>query len=82
MLKYDTPVAKDIPANLYVDNLISEVNTISKAKDYYDETKMIFNEAAMIMCKWVSNDPRVMHHYKEEESHRERSESIGTKMEG
>ena len=66
-MSYNTPVAQDISSNLYVDNLISGTDSVCSAKDYYDETKMIFNKAAMNMCKWVCNDDTVMTHYKDED---------------
>ena len=58
--KYNTPVSKDISKNMYVDNLISGTNNEEKAIEYYNETKTIFNAAAMNMCKWSCNDERVM----------------------
>ena len=67
LMSYNTPVAQDISSNLYVDNLISGTDSVCSAKDYYDETKMIFNKAAMNMCKWVCNDDTVMTHYKDED---------------
>ena len=67
LMSYNTPVAQDISSNLYVDNLISGTDSVCSAKDYYDETKMIFNKAAMNICKWVCNDDTVMTHYKDED---------------
>ena len=65
--KYDTPVARDIARNLYADNLLTGTVSSEESMRYYDETKKIFSDAAMNMCKWVSNDSEVMKYIKEED---------------
>ena len=65
--KYDDPVAKDIARNLYADNLLSGTVSIQDSCNYYDKTKKIFSAAAMNMCKWVSNNKKVMNYIPEED---------------
>ena len=67
LLQYDTDVSRDIIKNLYADNLISGSDSTQRAINYYNETKRMFNEAGMNMCKWSSNDGEVMQHIKEED---------------
>ena len=69
---YNNPIAKDISENLYVDNLATGTKSTKDAKIYYDETKQIFNDAAMNMCKWVSNDDDVMEYIKCEDRYPEK----------
>ena len=59
--RYNTPVSNDKSNNIYVDNLIK------MAAEYYEETKALFNEASMAMCKWSSNSGSVMDIIKEED---------------
>ena len=71
LLQYDNTVSKDIMDNLYVDNLISGVESVDKAIKYYKETKKIFSEASMNMCKWLSNKTEVMNCIAEEDKSKE-----------
>ena len=43
----DNDVAGNIMKHLYVDNLITGRNSTQSAISYYQQTKKIFNEAAM-----------------------------------
>ena len=56
----NSEISMDILRNLYVDNLVSGAESTKYAIFYYRETKRIFNNASMNMCKWVSNDSDVM----------------------
>ena len=65
--QYQTPVSQDIADNLYADNLVTGGVSVKECNNYYDETKKIFKEAGMNMCKWVSNNKDVMKYIKEED---------------
>ena len=50
-----TPVTEKAVHDIYVDNLISGVNTIGNAIQFYKEIKQSFKEASMNMRDWGSN---------------------------
>ena len=51
----DNPFAKDIHRDIYVDNLITGVDTIDKGKSLYTEAKGLFEDASMNLREWASN---------------------------
>ena len=51
----DLPVAKKIKEDIYVDNVITGVDTLSNAKDLYAEAKSLFAAASMNLREWASN---------------------------
>ena len=53
--KFSSPVASDMKANLYVDNLISGCNSEDKVIDYYKQARHIMNEAQFNLHSWSSN---------------------------
>ena len=69
----NNPVSNDIDKNLYVDNLITGLQTVEEAISYYKQCKVIFNNASMNMCKWVSNSNEVMYHIKQEDKSNEKT---------
>ena len=75
LAKVNNPVSMDIDKNLYVDNLITGLQTVEEAISYYKQCKVIFNNASMNMCKWVSNSNEVMYHIKQEDKSNEDNES-------
>ena len=50
-----TPVTELAVHDIYVDNLISEVNKTGEAIQFYKEIKQSFKEASMNMKDWGSN---------------------------
>ena len=50
-----TPVTEQAVHDIYVDNLISGVNTMGEAIQFYKEIKQSFREASMNMRDWGSN---------------------------
>ena len=53
--KENSAVAKQIKKDIYVDNVITGVDTISQAKDFYHQAKSIFSNASMNLREWNSN---------------------------
>ena len=51
----DLPVAKKVKENIYVDNVITGVDTLSDAKDLYTKAKSLFAVAFMNLREWASN---------------------------
>ena len=49
------------------------VYKLEEAISYYKQCKVIFNDASMNMCKWVSNSNDVMKHIKQEDKSNEKS---------
>ena len=50
-----TPVTEQAVRDIYVDNIISGVNTTDETTQFYKETKQSFKEASMNMANWGSN---------------------------
>ena len=48
-------IAKDLLRNIYVDNLITGVDTVDKGKLLYTEAKGLFKSASMNLREWASN---------------------------
>lgn len=53
---YDSPVARQIENNLYVDNVICGVESRKEAEEFYNESKLIFKSAGMNLREYGSND--------------------------
>ena len=56
----DNPFAERIKRDIYVDNVITGVNTLEEAKVLYTETKSLFLTASMNMREWASNSKEFM----------------------
>ena len=52
---YDSLVAKDMSNKLYVDNLLTGVNSEEEALAYYQESCDIMNHASFKLRQWASN---------------------------
>ncbi|VDI10963.1 Hypothetical predicted protein [Mytilus galloprovincialis] len=78
LLKYNTPVATKIQDNIYVDNLLTGVNTDDELKELYTESKSIFQEASMNLRNWCSNSAQFMSNIpKQDQANRERMKVLG-----
>ena len=55
LTKPGTPIAHQIADNMYVDNLITGVETSTQADDLYREAKTLFQSASMNLREWASN---------------------------
>ncbi|VDI55591.1 Hypothetical predicted protein [Mytilus galloprovincialis] len=76
--KYNTPVATKIQDNIYVDNLLTGVNTNDELKELYTESKSIFQEASMNLRDWCSNSAQFMSDIpKQDQANRERMKVLG-----
>lgn len=56
---YNSDVADKIKNDIYVDNLITGVDSVSEAKALYTEAKAMFNEGSMNLRAWISNNDEV-----------------------
>ncbi|MCG8044651.1 MAG: A17 family peptidase, partial [Candidatus Thiodiazotropha endolucinida] len=56
---YGTDIANKIKNDIYVDNLVTGVNSVPEAKALYSEAKTMFNEGSMNLREWVSNKDEV-----------------------
>ena len=55
----DTPINRQILSNIYVDNVITGVEDIQTAKEFYTSAKRIFQQASMNLREWATNDPHI-----------------------
>ena len=56
----DNPFAGHLRRDIYVDNMITGVNTLKEAKTLYTEAKSLFLTASMNMREWASNSKEFM----------------------
>ena len=56
----EAPLAQHLQRNIYVDNLITGVNTLNQAKTLYSEAKSLFATASMNLREWASNSKELM----------------------
>jgi hypothetical protein len=49
----DSPIARDILSNVYVDNVIGTRTTTQDAVKYYDEAKAMFKSASTSQARWA-----------------------------
>ena len=50
-----TPASKKIMKHMYVDNLLTGVNSSKEAKEFYSDSKELFQESSMNLREWGSN---------------------------
>ena len=53
--KANTPAAKKISENMYVDNMVTGIATSEQAVEFYKEAKSLFQSSSMNLCEWASN---------------------------
>ena len=74
----DSIIANNIRDNIYVDNMISGMQTASEAIEFYNVSKQLFKGAAMNLCDWVSNREDVLNQIPEHDrANRERMKILG-----
>ena len=56
---YDSPVARDMKNNLYVDNIISGCQSEDHILRYYTESRTIMSNARFNLRSWASNSPKL-----------------------
>ena len=54
------PLAKQVQQDVYVDSIITGIQTVSEAKTLYTETKQMFAAASMTLSEWASNSEKLM----------------------
>ena len=57
--QFDTPVAKDMKRNLYVDNLMSGCTSEEEIVTYYQQARSIMNRANFNLRSWSSNSKKL-----------------------
>ncbi len=58
--QYESPIARLIRSNIYVDNVIVGVDTTEEGYDLYEQAKKLFQEAKMELRQWNSNSKELM----------------------
>ena len=58
--KDGTVIATKIKGDIYVDNVITGVDSVANGIDLYQKSKTIFTEASMNLREWFSNCEEVM----------------------
>lgn len=58
--KFPQDLTEQLGRDIYVDNLITGVETVEQAVELYKEAKEIFGEAVMNLREWNSNDKEFM----------------------
>lgn len=53
--KEDTPVIQNISHNIYVNNMITGVNTAEQGGEFYKDARSLFQSSAMNLREWASN---------------------------
>ena len=52
---YGTKLAEKIKDNVYVDNVVTSVNSPEEAVKFYHDSKSMFVEASMNLREWLSS---------------------------
>ena len=68
--KADTPVAKKISENMYVDNMVTGVATSEQAVEFYKEAKSLFQSSSMNLREWASNSKEFLQNIPESDQTR------------
>ena len=68
--KADTPVAKKISDNMYVDNMVTGVATSEQAVEFYKEAKSLFQSSSMNLREWASNSKEFLQNIPESDQTR------------
>jgi hypothetical protein len=55
LAKTDNPVARDLINKLYVDNLLTSVDTDTEALEYYDRSRSVMSDGSFLLRQWASN---------------------------
>ena len=56
----ETWVTDELKSNLYVDDLLSEADSVEDAHKLYNESKEIMYEAAITLTKWQTNKKEIL----------------------
>lgn len=57
---YNSAISNQLKRDIYMDNVITGVNTVQQAEKLYKESKQMFDEANMNLREWMSNNKQVM----------------------
>ncbi|CAC5399321.1 unnamed protein product [Mytilus coruscus] len=52
---FQSPIARKIKDNIYVDNLISGCTSVAESLEFFSEAKHIFQNASMNLREWISS---------------------------
>ena len=61
--QYESAFAHNPRRNLYIENLITGVNTFSRAKILYAKAKDLFAAASMSLREWASIAKKILWNY-------------------
>ena len=79
LTKAATPIAHQIADNMYVDNMITGVETSRQADELYKEAKTFFQSASMNLHEWASNSSEFLQNIPEcDRSSAETTKVLGT----
>ncbi|CAG2200066.1 unnamed protein product [Mytilus edulis] len=75
---YKNATAANIRENIYVDNVITGVDSTENAVTLYKEAKQIFSDASMNLREWASNSQKFLECIpKEDQANREKLKVLG-----
>ncbi|XP_064637851.1 uncharacterized protein LOC135494030 [Lineus longissimus] len=66
LANHSNPIAKDMAKKLYVDNLLTSVNSDAEALDYYARSRHIMSEGSFLLRQWASNSAALTDHARAE----------------
>ena len=63
----NTPLANSLQRDIYVDNVVTDVQNLSEAKNLYTDAKALFVNASMNLREWSSNSKKFSQFLAEED---------------
>ena len=60
LLQYNIPVSHNIQSNLYVDNIVTGLNSEEEALQFYNQARSILSAAKFNFRVWASNSRQLM----------------------
>ena len=60
LLQYNIPVSHNIQSNLYVDNIVTGLNSVEEALQFYNQARSILSAAKFNFRAWASNSRQLV----------------------
>lgn len=57
LVKQDDWISQDLQRSMYMDNVLTRVDTVLEALEYYTSSRNCFQKAGMNLRQWISNSP-------------------------